>query len=114
MRWRTLAACVIPVMALAGCSQINALTPVGGDSITTVRNAVYDVLVKEGVEILVAPQCTTEAQEFVCTGSTLDGSVIRAVAETTAPYPMTLDVADQNLFTGNASDVLDAALREAS
>lgn len=102
------------VLALAGCSQIDALAPVGGDSITSVRNAVYDVLTAEGIEILVAPQCATEDTQFTCTGSTTDGAAIIAVAEKTTPYPLTITVGDSTLFTGNATDVLDAALQEAS
>lgn len=102
------------VLALAGCSQIDALAPVGGDSITSVRNAVYDVLSAEGVEILVAPQCVTEDIQFTCTGSTTDGATITAVAEKTTPYPLTITIGDATIFTGNATDVLEAALREAS
>lgn len=99
---------------LVGCSQIGALTPVGGTAITSVRNATYDVLVDEGVEILVAPVCEKGAEAFTCTGSTVDGAPIVATGGLTAPYDLRIEVAGQVIFEGNAQDVLADALLEAS
>lgn len=114
VRIRVMLVSAMTVMALAGCSQIDALAPVGGDSITSVRTAVNDVLVAEGVDLLVAPQCTQEPTQFTCAGSTVSGSPITATAELSAPYPLTIEVDGMTLFTGTATDVLEAALREAS
>lgn len=95
--------------ALTACTQVAALTPVGGDSITSVRNAAYDVLVAQGVDILVAPQCTTASTGFSCTGSTMDGREIAVSATSQAPYPMTVSVGGAVIFEGNAQDVLRQA-----
>lgn len=105
---------IVAVVALAGCSQIDALAPVGGDAITSVRNAVYDVLVDQQVPILDAPQCETVSGGFTCIGSTVDGAEIRATAEATAPYPLTITVGGEQIFSGNADEVLDNALLETS
>ena len=98
----------VPLIALSlsACSQVAALTPVGGGPVTTVRNAVYDILVTEQVDILVAPQCATSEPGITCTGSTLDGQVILAEAEGAAPYALTITIGSEVIFTGNAEDVL--------
>ena len=101
-------------LALSACSQVSALTPVGGTAITSVRNATYDVLVDQQVPILQAPQCAPSDSGFTCTGSTVDGAEIVAVAQSTNPYPMTLTVGGEIIFEGNAQDVLDAAVLEGS
>ena len=106
----------VPLMtlSLSACSQVAALTPVGGGPVTTVRNAVYDILVTEQVDILVAPQCATSEPGITCTGSTLDGQVILAEAEGAAPYALTITIGSDVIFTGNAEDVLTDAVQEAS
>ena len=100
--------------ALVACSQMAALAPVGGDSITAVRNAVNDVLVTQGVDILRAPQCSSTASGFTCTGSTMNGSVILVEAGASAPFELTITIGDSVAFVGNAQDVLDQAVLEAS
>ena len=101
-------------LALSACSQVSALTPVGGTAITSVRNATYEVLVDQKVPILEAPQCVPNDTGFTCTGSTIDGAEIVATAQGTNPYPMTITVGGAVIFEGNAQDVLDAAVLEAS
>ena len=98
------------VATLSACSQMAALTPVGGDSITTVRNAVYDVLVEQNVDVLLAPQCTTATDGFTCAGTTMDGQDINAVAGATSPYPLTITVGGTEIFRGTAQDVLQVAV----
>lgn len=107
---------VVPLMAvtLTGCSQIDALAPVGGAAVTAVRNATYDVLVDSDVEILVAPQCSAVASGFLCKGSTVDGAPIIAEATPDAPYELTVLVGEEVLFDGTAEEVLEAAVQEAS
>ena len=111
---RRLLAVGLAALTLSACSQISALTPVGGTAITSVRNATYEVLVDQQVSILVAPQCKPSGSGFTCTGSTIEGQEIIAIAEGTDPYPMTITVDDAVIFEGNAQDVLEAAVLEAS
>ena len=106
---------VLPaLLVLPACSQVNELTPVSGDTITSVRNATYDVLVDQQVDILEAPVCTTNEAGFTCIGSTIDGSEIRSTASGTTPIDLVVEVDGQSIFTGTVQDVLDAALLEAS
>lgn len=111
---KRLVAVALATLALSACSQISALTPVGGTAITSVRNATYEVLVDQQVPILTAPECAATDGGFTCTGSTVDGAEILTVAQGTNPYPMTITVGGEVLFEGNAQDVLDAAVLEAS
>ena len=104
----------VAALALSACSQVSALTPVGGTAITSVRNATSEVLVDQNVPILEAPQCVPSDSGFTCTGSTVDGAEIVAVAEGSNPYPMSITVGGTVIFEGNAQDVLDAAVLEAS
>lgn len=99
---------------LTGCSQIDSLTPVGGAAVTSVRNATYDVLVQEQVAILEAPVCESTDSGFTCTGSTTDGEPIVATAGSTSPFPLTIMIGERVLFDGTATDVLEAAVLEAS
>lgn len=99
---------------LAGCSQIDSLTPVGGAAVTSVRNATNDVLVDRQVPILVAPVCTEVASGFTCTGSTTDGREILTKAGGTSPYELTISIGGEVIFTGTATDVLEAAVLESS
>ena len=101
-------------LLLTGCSQIGSLTPVGGAALTSVRNATYDVLVQEQVSILEAPVCESTDSGFTCTGSTTDGEAIVATAGTSSPYPLTIMIGERVLFEGTATDVLEAAVLEAS
>lgn len=111
-----LALVLAPVLGagLSACSEIRALTPVGGDSITAVRNAVNIVLVDQQVDILVAPVCTAEGSGFSCRGTTVDGADIAATASGSAPYDLSITVGGEPIFTGTAQAVLDAALETAS
>lgn len=111
---KRLVAVGVAALALSACSQVSALTPVGGTAITSVRNATYDVLVDQQVSILEAPQCEASDSGFTCTGSTVDGAEIVAVAQGTNPYPMSITVGGTVIFEGNAQDVLDAAVLEGS
>lgn len=111
---KRLVAVGLATLALSACSQISALTPVGGTAITSVRNATYEVLVDQDVAVLVAPECAPSDGGFTCTGTTVDGAAIVAVAQGTSPYPMTITVGGSVIFEGNAQDVLEAALLEAS
>jgi len=97
-----------------GCSQVEALTPVGGTAQTTVRNATYDVLLEQQVDILVAPVCSAESTSIVCRGSTVTGATIVATGSNAKPYDMTIEIDGRVIFQGSATDVLAEALLEAS
>ena len=107
-------ATAVGALLLTGCSQIDSLTPVGGAAVTSVRNATYDVLVHEQVSILEAPVCESTESGFTCTGSTTDGESIVATAGSTSPYPLTIMIGERVLFDGTATEVLEAAVLEAS
>lgn len=102
------------VALLGACSQVAALKPVSGMNITGVRIAIYDVLVAEKIDVLVAPVCTTVADGFTCTGSTVDGREIVGTAGSTAPMNLTLEVGGAVIYDGAVQDVLDRAAEEAS
>ena len=112
-RLRLVALAALP-LAIGACSQAAALTPVSGGPITSVRIAVYDVLVEQNVPILVAPQCAAAASGFTCTGKTTDGQEILATGGPAAPYPITVTIGGTTIFQGNAQDVLAKAAQEAS
>ena len=114
MRGIKLAAVAAIPLALGACSQAAALTPVSGGPVTSVRMAVYDVLVAQDVPILVAPQCAPATSGFTCTGKTTDGQEIVATGGPAAPYPITITVGGTTIFEGNAKDVLAKAAQEAS
>lgn len=114
---------VIPalVFALTGCSQAAQLQPVAGGQISAVRTATNDVLVKQDVDIQVAPVCTFEDPKFVCAGSTTDGEKIRAEANVLAEFGETkteygayspadvslvISVGDRQIFDGKVENVL--------
>lgn len=105
---------LLAVSVLTGCSQIGALTPVGGTPITSVRAATNDVLIEQGVEILVAPVCEKGTEAFTCIGSTVDGREISAVGGLTAPYELRVTVGGEDIFTGTAQEVLNEAVLESS
>lgn len=104
---------VSAIVLTAGCSQVAALTPVGGDAITTVRNATYDVLFDQQIAVLVAPVCKPTESGFTCTGETVDGQPIVTTAAATKPFDMAISVGGTVIFEGNAQDVLNADVREA-
>jgi len=110
-----LASMALPaLLVLSACSQVNELTPVSGDTITSVRNATFDVLVDQQVPVLEAPVCSTDDAGFTCVGSTIDGAVIRSTATGSTTIDLVIEVDGQSIFEGTVQDVLDAALRESS
>lgn len=105
------AVCIALASTMAGCSQIDALAPVSGGPLQTVRVGVFDVLVKEQVQILVAPVCVEEATQFTCLGSTIDGAQIKAEATLTKPYQMTITIGNETLYDGDVQTIIDEAAR---
>lgn len=102
---------LVLVLALAGCSQIAAVAPVGGAHLAEVRFATADVLVANDVEIMIGPDCTQSGDEVICTGETVDGTSIATVSTATT---LTVTVNGATLYDGSIQDVLDSAARPAS
>lgn len=98
---------------LAGCSQIAALAPVGGNGLAEVRFGAIDVLQQKGVEILAAPVCSqTDADGAVtCAGTTGDGRDIAVTSNVGADATLVIVVGGETIFSGSLSDVLDEAAR---
>ena len=96
--------------SLAGCSQVAALAPVGGDRMAEVRFAAIDVLLDQGVELREAPVCTTTGDAISCLGSTSDGRAVEA-SILGAGEPLTVLVDGETLYLGPLMDVLDKAAR---
>ncbi|TQK20300.1 hypothetical protein FBY40_2829 [Microbacterium sp. SLBN-154] len=96
-------------LAAAGCSQIAAIAPVGGDRLAEVRYAVNDILIEEGIDILVAPVCTVGADEVTvaCEGSTRDERAIDAVSEAASSDQIVVRVDDEVVYEGSLMTVLE-------
>lgn len=97
---------VIPVLlllSLAGCSQVDALAPVGGDDVSMVRFAANDVLVGAGVELLTAPVCTEANKVSTCEGKTMAGETITVRSE---GDHLTVTVGPRSLYDGSLQSVI--------
>lgn len=110
---RALLAAGLAVVALAGCSQIEAIAPVGGNHEAEVRYAAIDVLLDAGVEILVAPDCDAKDGAIVCEGETVSGDQIAVESTAADPSSLTVRVGTDVLYSGPVLDVLDDAARDA-
>lgn len=109
-RWRLAGAAGLALL-VAGCSQAQALAPVGGNGLAEVRFAAIDVLLAAGEDIAVAPVCTAEPAAITCTGRAGGGEAIAVSSPGSAAQTMTVDVGDRRLYDGPVADVLDAAAR---
>ena len=111
MRRRAVAAALLAVGLLSGCSQIDALAPVSGGPQATVQVGLNDLLVSRGVQLLVVPTCVNDGSNFVCNGSTIDGEPVTAISTNTKPYVMSVTVGDETIYDGSVQDILDQAAR---
>ena len=106
---------IVAVAAVAagvsGCSQVAALAPVGGNTITEIRYAANDVLVSAGIDILTAPVCATTTGGVACTGQTASGEPIAVTTTDAALTTIDVTVGSKTVYSGSVSDVLDAAAR---
>lgn len=110
MRALRLGAALAAVMSLAGCSQVAAIAPVGGDRVSNVRYAALDVLVAEGVELLTAPDCVEKDRSVSCTGSSLDGATITVTSTAADEDHLEIVVGTATLFSGSLSAVINDAV----
>ena len=98
---------VASVLLLGGCSQIDGLAPVSGGPITTLRTAANDVLLQNGVEILVAPECVEAGDDFTCAGTTIDGQAIAVTGTGGEPQTMTVTVGSELLYQGDVRTIIE-------
>lgn len=113
MKRAALAASVLAVgmLALAGCSQVEALAPVGGNHMTEIRYAAIDILLAKNIEVLVAPVCEQDGEAVSCTGETADGQAITVTSPSDATDTVTVTVGDETIYSGKYWDILDDAVR---
>lgn len=112
-------AAFIPILALAlalaGCSQISAIAPVGGDHLAEVRFAAIDVLVAQEVAVLTAPACEESSDHAIsCTGESVDGETIAVSSPADDPSVLTVTVGSETIYSGSILDVLTTAVSPAS
>lgn len=104
---------ILPLLAmvgLAGCSQIAAIAPVGGNHLTEVRFATIDVLLQRGVVLEDVPTCTRGDDGTVaCAGTTIEGEAVASTSPASDPDSFTVAVSSEVVFTGSVSAVIDAA-----
>ncbi|SNS59937.1 hypothetical protein SAMN05421642_103441 [Rhodococcoides kyotonense] len=92
---------------LAGCSQVDALAPVGGGGIADMRYATNEVLLEKGVDILVAPVCSGEGLELKCTGETVTNETITATSTSEDEGTFDLVVGTATIYSGDVQSVLE-------
>lgn len=107
-------AVVAAALLAAGCSQIDAYAPVSGVPKATVEIAIGDVLAAQQVPVLVRPECVLVEDAFRCEGSTMSGQVIIGTATASKPFILTLTIADATIYSGDAQDAIDNAMRVGS
>ncbi|RWR22392.1 hypothetical protein D8Y23_02355 [Microbacterium enclense] len=101
---------LLAALALAGCSQVAAIAPVGGNHLTEVRFATIDVLQQKGIALEAVPTCTrADDGAIACAGTTAAGEAVTATSPSTDPDSFTVSIGSQAVFTGSVSAVIDRA-----
>ena len=114
-RLAALTTTAVIVLALAGCSQIAAIAPVGGDHLAEVRFAANDLLLQADVELLTAPVCTTAADGAItCEGENVAGEKITVESPADDQESLTVTVGADTLYSGSIQEALEKSLRPAS
>ncbi|MCC6854975.1 MAG: hypothetical protein IT189_02815 [Microbacteriaceae bacterium] len=102
-------------LTLTGCTQLAAIAPVGGARVSEVRYAALDLLVRDDVDVLVAPVCEmADDREVTCSGTTLNGGTIEVVSSASDQANLTVTVDGSVLYSGSIQDVLESALEPSS
>lgn len=110
-RTGTAAAALVAALVLAGCSQVAAIAPVGGNRLAEVRFASIDVLVAAAVDVRTAPACTQAADTTVsCAGDTLTGAAIEVSAPAAEPDRLQVTVGGASVYDGSLQAVLEKAM----
>ena len=95
---------LVAAFALSGCSQVDALAPVGGDNLSMVRFAANDLLVGAGIEVMTAPVCAEPAEVTSCHGTTMAGESITVESE---GDHLTVTVGPRTLYDGSLESVIN-------
>lgn len=100
---------IVTGLVMPGCaSQVSGLAPVSGAGMYAVSTAAKDVLVAQGVDILVAPTCV-QAASITCMGTTVSGQQIVVSAPGKGTTTLTITIGGTTVYTGSIRDVLDRA-----
>ena len=109
-----LVAAALPAALLTGCSQVKAISPVGG-RITLVRFAAIDVLIGQRVDVMTAPVCTENAAHSIsCVGATVKNEAVTVTSVGDDSANMQVMVGGTRIYDGSIQDVLDANARPTS
>lgn len=101
---------LLAVAALAGCSQIAAIAPVGGNHLTEVRFATIDVLQEQGIALRDVPTCSRgDDGSVACAGTTSAGEDVAASSPGSDPDRVTVTVSSRVIFDGSVREVIDRA-----
>lgn len=104
---------LIGALALAGCSQVTALAPVGGNRATEIRFATIDVLLDHDIELLDAPTCEMADDRAVrCTGTTVDGQTVTATSPAQDQASLEVRAGDEVLYQGTIDAVIETSIRQ--
>jgi hypothetical protein len=110
-RWSVLG--VLAAALLAGCSnvgsEVDSIVSAATGREETVLGAVNNVLLREGVDVLVWPVCESAGKTVTCRGTTVSGDDIVVDAPPVTPITVTLTVGGRALYSGSAQAVLDEA-----
>lgn len=104
---KRLVAGAVLAAALCGCSQVDALAPVGGAGIADMRYAINEVLLEKDVDILVAPVCVGQALGLRCVGETTAQETITATSTSEDESTFELVVGTEILYSGDVQSVLE-------
>jgi|688.fasta_scaffold1100337_2 hypothetical protein len=105
------AALAATALIASGCSQIDAYAPVSGVPKATIEVAIGDVLAAQQIPVLVRPECQQTNETFTCEGSTTTGARILATSTSVKPFTLTLTVGDATIYSGDAQDAINEAMR---
>ncbi|MCC8930928.1 hypothetical protein [Rhodococcus sp. I2R] len=94
-------------LVLAGCSQVDALAPVGGAGVADLRYATNEVLLEKGVDILVAPVCDGQGLALRCVGETVGNETITATSTSEDESSFDLVVGTSVIYSGPVQSVLE-------
>lgn len=96
---------------LAGCSQVAAIAPVGGNHLAEVRFAGNDILVDHDIDVRTAPVCTrADDKTITCDGDTFDATPIRFSSPGSDPDRLSVVVGGDDLYDGSLAAVLTDAM----
>lgn len=94
-------------LALSGCTQVDALAPVGGAGLADLRYAVNEVLLEKNIDILVAPVCDGDGLDLRCVGETVGNETITASVTSEDESTFDLVVGSTEIYSGDVQSILE-------